>query len=110
LGRRLGPRRRVAEGAVVVARRVAVAGAARGDQLAGELIERLFVDERLAYPAVEQADGLGREELLLGPQQVGTLHRPGGRKLVPLQQLIDESGALVGPLVGEEAARLGRRG
>src|SRR5258708_2580670 len=76
LGSGLGARLRVAQGAVVVGRRVAVAAAARRDQLARELVERLVLGDAAADPVVEQRDALLVQHLLLVAQQIRPFQRP----------------------------------
>src|SRR5205807_6100701 len=52
LGGGLGAGLRVAQGAVVVGRGPGVGAAPAGDQLAGELVERLALGDALPYPVV----------------------------------------------------------
>ena len=110
LGKRFGANLRVAQGPIIIGRRLLVRAAAAGDKRAGEFVERCIIGNVLANPAVEDLDAGFVELLLLDAQEVGPLERPGVGELGPIQKRVDQPGALAGPRVGEELARLlGRR-
>ena len=106
LGGVLGALHRRAVGAIPVGRRVGVSAAARGDEFARELIERLVRGDALVNPAVKRLHPLRIKLALLNPQQVGPLERPEIDELRAFQQRLDELGALVGRGVGGKCARL----
>src|SRR5437660_5625077 len=65
LRRRLRAHLRIAQGPIVIGRRVAVAAAPRRDELPRELVERLALRQPLANPMMEYVDSLGVEYFLL---------------------------------------------
>ena len=78
-----------------------------GDQLAGELVERHVLGERIANPIGEfLAVGFVRAVDLLVPQDVAPLLRPIRGILGPIEQPIDELVALVGEPCRRETREL----
>ncbi len=105
LGRRLGGVLRVAAGPPVVGGRVLENAAAGGQQLAGELVERLVGQNALVDPAMELAHA-GRLELLaVGAEDVAPLERPELGRVGAVDQFVDQPGPLVGLLAFEEGER-----
>src|SRR5207248_5566096 len=94
LGDRLGAGDRFADGAIKIRRRIEIRATARGDEFAGEPVERFVFRDALANPAMERLDAFAVEQSFLGAQQVGPLERPEVGELGPFEQSIDQAGAL----------------
>ena len=106
-------RRPVLHGAVEVDRADAEIAAAGREQFAGKLVIGFVRREGCQNPAMIRLGGVGPEidgKLRLDPQEVAPFHRPIGGKFFPLQQPVNQRGALVRGLIQDELPRFHRRG
>ena len=85
----------LANRAIKIRRRIEIAAAARGDQFARELVERLVLGDALANPAVERLDAFTVEQAFLGAQQIGPFERPEIGELRAFEQPVDQPGAFL---------------
>src|SRR5437773_3760871 len=64
----LGAGDRLANGAIKIRRRIEIGAAARGDEFARELVERLVLRDALAYPAMKRLDAFAVEQSFFSTQ------------------------------------------
>jgi hypothetical protein len=101
------------DGAKEIGRADAEVAAARREQLAGELIVGQVVPHRRAHPAMIRLRGVRPEvdgKFRFNPQQIAPLRCPIIGKLLAGEEVFNQSRALVGRRVLQEAACFRRRG
>jgi hypothetical protein len=90
LGRGFGPGFGIAEGAIIVGRRLGVGTATRGEEPTGEDIEGSVVGELGADPGMKVGDPFAVESALFVAEEVGPLDGPELGELGTLQERVDE--------------------
>ena len=95
LGDSLGALIGGAEGAVIIRGGDFVGTAQRGDDLAGEAVERLVFVDGFTDPAVEGGDASGIEDFFLDAEEVGPFQGPEVGELGTLEEGVDQFGPFV---------------